>query len=111
MQFLTINSFADIAPTDTRKPAVAVKKNGMARRKSKDIKVPYERKHEAIIRLRADNTDSTERQSGIYGLADAQAAQHNDAFRTTRKSTRRTINELRAHHDDAPLTLYSFHRC
>ena len=26
MQFLTINSFADIAPTDTRKPAVAVKK-------------------------------------------------------------------------------------
>ena len=80
----------------------------MARRKSKDMAVPYERRYGAAIRLRADNTDSTERQSGIYGLADAQATRHSDALSTTQKSTRRAINELRAHHDDAPLTFYSF---
>ncbi len=38
MQFSTINCFADIAPAGTRKPAVAIKKSGMARRKSKDMK-------------------------------------------------------------------------
>ena len=80
----------------------------MTRRKSKDMAVPYERRYGAAIRLRADNTDGTGIQSGIYGLADAQATQKSDIFHTTQKSTRRTINELRAHHDDAPLTFYSF---
>lgn len=71
MQFSTINCFADIAPAGTRKPAVAIKKSGMARRKSKDMAVPYERRYGAAIRLRADNADCTERHSGIYGRADA----------------------------------------